>query len=328
MIILVYVDDLVLAAKERSTIDSFKTEFAKTFKIKDLGEIQKILGIRVIRDRKARTITLDQSQYLNGVLNDNSITTAKHKASTTPMNGYESLRPANDTDERTNTKAYQKTIGSLMYAMVHTRPDIAFALGKLSQYMSDPAQHHAHALKALLRYVRATVNRAIKFGAGGDVAIYSDADWAGDKSDRKSTTGSVCMHYGGAISWASKKQTSVATSSTESEYMALSVSAKQSQWISQVLHDMGYARCLGDNPSKVNIMGDNQGSIALTKNAHLHDRSKHIDICYHYTRDLAQRNRILVKYVPTADMIADGLTKPLAKFGFERFVKMLGMTDL
>ena len=195
-----------------------------------------------------------------------------------------------------------------MFAMILTRPDIAFTLGKLSQYMSDPAEHHGHALKGLMRYLKSTVKQKLRYGPGGaheHFVVYSDADWAGDKSDRKSVSGSVGMFYG-VISWSSKKQRSVATSSCESEYMALSTCAKQGQWIAQILRDLKLPKYIGENTDTVRMLGDNQGALALMKNPHLHEHSKHIDICYHYIRDLAEKGKVDVEYIPTAEMIADG----------------------
>ena len=133
------------------------------------------------------------------------------------------------------------------------------------------------------------------------------------------------MLYGGPISWGSRKQTSVATSSTESEYIAMSSCAKQSQWIAQILRDMGFPRFIGNNPYIVQIKGDNQGALALVKNPHLHERSKHIDIQYHHIRDLEARKRIAVSYIPTTDMVADGMTKPLDRIAFQRFKDLMRM---
>jgi hypothetical protein len=326
LIILLYVDDLPVAAKHIKDILWFKSAFSKSFKIKDLGELQMILGMRVVRDRQARSLTVDQSQYLQKALND--FPYSKHSAQAIPISGYESLYPAGPNDIRINRRDYQKTIGTLMYAMVHTRPDICFALGKLSQYMSDPAEHHGKALKSLQRYLRSSLNTAIQYGHGDQNAHgligYTDADWAGDKATRKSTSGYVFMLGGGPVSWRSRKQTAVATSSTESEYVALSAAAKQAVWINQVLIDMGYTQYV-DSSHGVDIRGDNQGSLALVKNPHLHERSKHIDICYHNSRDLQKRGKIQTSYVPTADMVADGFTKPLARVQFARFVSMLSL---
>jgi len=160
-----------------------------------------------------------------------------------------------------------------MYGMVFTRPDIDFPTGKLSQYLNEPADCHGTGLKALLRYIGWTTNLQIHHGptAKGHLTLYSDADWAGDRTDCKSTSGHVAMLYRGPISWGSRKQTSVATSSTKSEYIAMSSCAKQSQWIVQVLKDMGFPRYIGKHPYVAQIKGDNQGALALVKNPHLHE---------------------------------------------------------
>lgn len=259
------------------------------------------------------------------------------------MNGYESLHPAGPDDQRIDQRDYQHVIGSLMYAAIHTRPDIAFALGRLSQYLSDPAEHHGRALKSLLRYVRSTVDLGLMFGNSGSSHLvgYSDSDYAMDRLDRKSILGYVYMFAGGPISWTSRKQKSVATSTTEAEYMALSSCAKEGLWITQLLKDLGYSGYLGQNPDRVDIMesirhshdspmqlkGDNQAALTLVKDAHIHERSKHIDVAYHHIRDLHQKNQIRVEFVPTQDMVADGLTKPLPKPNFKRFIAQLGLED-
>jgi hypothetical protein len=131
--------------------------------------------------------------------------------------------------------------------------------------------------------------------------LTSDADWASDKSDRKRISGSVAMFYGGPISWSSKKQKAVSTSSCESEYIALSACTKQGQWLAQLLRVMRRNKYSGLVTNMVHMLGDNMGAIALTKNRHLNERSKHIDICHHYVRDLARNVRLQVTYVPTAD---------------------------
>jgi hypothetical protein len=326
--ILVYVDDVLAAAKEQSQTEWFWKKLSGRFNAKNLGEVHKVLGVRVTRDRKHRTIFLDQEQYLRAVLDKFGMSSKKHKDRKIPSADYTSFRPTTDNDTRINMTEYQQGIGSLMFAMVLTRPDIAFTLGKLSQYMSDPAEHHGHALKNLLRYLRSTVTMKLRYGPGGvhsQFVVYSDADWASDTVDRKSVSGSTAMFYGGPITWSSKKQRSVATSSCESEYIALSTCCKQGQWIAQVFRDLGFPKYIGKDTNKVQMMGDNQGAIALTKNPHLHERSKHIDVCYHFVRDLAEQGRLDVAYVPTADMVADGMTKPLQRVAFERFKNQLGV---
>ncbi|KAI0993914.1 hypothetical protein K3495_g14270, partial [Podosphaera aphanis] len=328
--LLVYVDDISAAATSTKQLNWFFEKHSSRFNAKNLGEIEKILGMRVTRDRKSRTIFLDQEQYLRSVLEKFGMTASKFKAKRIPAADYESLRPASDKDKRINITEYQQGIGSLMFAMVLTRPDIAFILGKLSQYMSDPVEHHGHALKELFRYLRSTLSHKLRYGPGGvydHFVVYSDADWASDKSDRKSVWGSVAMFYGGPVSWSSKKQRSVATSSCESEYMALSACAKQGQWIAQVFRDLGSPSYVGANPQLVHMFGDNQGALALVKNPHLHERSKHIDVCHHQIRDLHERRKLELSYIPTSEMVADGMTKPLMRIKFENFKSQIGLVD-
>jgi hypothetical protein len=212
--------------------------------------------------------------------------------------------------------------------MIYTRPDIAFTTGRLSQFLKALVQRHLGGVKELFRYISSTISQRIRYSPSinRDLILYTDTDWAGDKSDRKSTSGFVAMLYRGPVSWASRKQTSVATSSTESEYIALSTRAKQAVWIGQVIRDMGFPGYIGSDLNNVSIKGDNQGSLALVKNPHLHERSKHIDIQYHYIRDLEEKGRINVSYIPTTDMVADGLTKPLKRVAFGRFRELLGIT--
>ena len=236
-----------------------------------------------------------------------------------------------------------------MYTAILTRPDIQFPLNRLSQYMSDPAEHHSSALKTLLHYVRSTINLGIVFrgnrsSESSNLVAYSDSDYAADKLNRKSILGYALKLADAPIAWMSRKQASVATSTTEAEYMALSTCAKECLWIVQLLRDMNLTKYLGDSLNRVDIKenskhkadsptqlipacfkGDNQASLTLVKEPHIHERSKHIDVAYHHVRDLYVKNQIRVDFVPSHEMVADGLTKPLPKEAFKRFVSQLGL---
>ncbi|KAI0992387.1 hypothetical protein K3495_g15798, partial [Podosphaera aphanis] len=329
--LLVYVDDIASAAEKRQDIDWFSDILSARFNAKSLGEISKILGVRITRDRRNRTVFLDQEQYLSTTLDMFGFPKEKYQAKKIPVADYEHLRPTSETDERINTSEYQHVVGKLMYAMILTRPDIAFVLGRLAQHMSNPALHHGHAIKSLMRYLRSTVKQRLRYGPGGahedEFGIYTDADWAGDKYDRKSISGGVGMFYGGPYSWASKKQSSVSTSSTESEYISQAMYAKQGLWTAQLFRDLGLPQAISKNRRTVQMYGDNQGALALVKNPHLHARSKHIDVSYHFIRDLAEKRMLQITYVPTTEMIADGMTKPLARMTFERFKRLLGLVE-
>jgi hypothetical protein len=341
IMLLVYVDDIVVASRDAVQIEWFYDQLSSRFNTKNLGEISKILGIRIIRDRKSCTLTMDQEEYLDAMLNKFGITHAQYHPKKIPVADYNCLRPANDDDELINVNEYQQAIGSTIHPMVYTRPDIAFALGRLSQYMAKPAKHHGIALKNLMRYLRSTIKQKLRFGPGGaqtDIAkqyglpidivkVYTDADWASNRHDRKSISGGVATFYGGPISWASKKQNSVATSSAESEYIAMAMFTKQGRWIAQVLKDLGRSQYIGKNGDTIQMLGDNQGALALAKNPHLHERSKHIDICYHFIRDLTEKGKVVTSYINTVDMVADGMTKPAGRVVFERFKKLLGLME-
>lgn len=328
IILVVHVDDMAVAAPKLEDIKWFKSKLSGMFKIKDLGEIGKILGVRVTRNRMNRTLILDQAQYMEEVCKRSGVTTARKKPPPIPLNGFDKIQKATDDDERTDRHEYQQIIGGLLYGGLHTRPDIATAIGKLSQFLSDPTKAHAEALTELLHYVMGTLNWGIIFGEEDQkIKAYSDADWANDRIDRKSITGGVIMFNGGPLCWYSRKQKTVSTSSTEAEYIALASMAKQGQWLAQIVRDMGCGDRLGDSPEMVEMYGDNTGSLALVKNPHLHERSKHIDICHHYTRDLAEQGRLRITYVNTKDMVADGFTKPLKRPDFAKFVEQLGMVN-
>jgi hypothetical protein len=224
VILLVYVDDIAAAAKSKIQLQLFFETLSARLNSKNLRESEKILCARVPRDRKNRTLYIDQEQYPTTVLDSFGTTAEYDKAKKFAMADCELLPTAIEKNERINVSQYQQGIGSLLYAIVFTRPDIAFVLGKLSQFMSDLEKHHGQALKNLLRYLKSTIMQKLHFGPGGaydHMVIYSDADWASDKSDRKSISGSIAMFYGGPNSWSSKKHKAVSTSSCESEYVAL-----------------------------------------------------------------------------------------------------------
>lgn len=324
-----WVDDLVIAGPNILDIKDFKEKLAEIFKIKDLGEIKKILGLKVTRDRRSRVLYLDQTSYIDKMLNDLQMRHEPHHPVHIPINGYDALVPAILDDERVPDKVYRQFIGSITYVMANTRPDIAFATNKLAQFMADPAQYHLTAVKHLLRYLRSTKQMALRYGPEDpNLRGYSDADYGGDKVGRKSTIGNVFMLAGGAVSWLSRKQRSVATSTTEAEYIAMSTCAKHAVWLSQLLRDVRYAQYLGDNPWTVNLLGDNQSSIALIRDPQIHERSKHIQIAYHNVRDRQRRGEVNITYIPTDEMVADGLTKPLPVRLFAKQISSLGLCTI
>ena len=211
-----------------------------------------------------------------------------------------------------------------MYAMLGTRPDLAFAVASLSQFSSNPGQPHWDAIKHVLRYLRGTADHRLTYGSHTGTSLlfdgYCDSDWGSSKDDRRSVTGYAFMLGGGAVSWQSKKQPTVALSSVEAEYMAACQAAREALWWQKLLHELGVAR----HPTTV-IHSDSQGSIALSKNPEHHARSKHIDIRHHFIREQVAANHISLQYMPTEDMLADVMTKPLSRDQHNLLIRRLGV---
>ena len=205
--------------------------------------------------------------------------------------------------------------------MLGTRPDIGYAVIKLSQYSANPSPDHLKKALWIVRYLISTPKYKLVFdGSSSEGFItFADSDWASDPDDRKSHTGMIIKLASGPICWTSRKQKSTALSSTEAEYMALSDSSRQLIWIKSLLFELGF------DLSSLPLMGDNQGSIFLASNPIQEKRTKHIDIKYHFIREHVQSGKVDLYYVPTADNIADILTKNLAAVRFKRLRDNLGL---
>jgi hypothetical protein len=340
LIISLYVDDLLLAASSPAEMVKVKAQLRSLFEMEDLGEARYILGIQITRDRAARTLTICQSTYVQKVLTDFNMQDCA--PARTPM-AIGKLLPAADPDvpasdeqesnprlNEEGTKRYQSAVGSLMYASQGTRPDITFAVTALSQFNSKPTEAHWRAVKRVFRYLRGTTHYGLTYrgptpssgSASGTLTLrgYCDSDWAEDDTDRRSVTGYAFLLCGAPISWASRKQTTVAHSSTEAEYMAASDAAKEAVWWRSFLADLE----LGSSGATT-ILSDNQGSIKLSKNPESHRRTKHIDVRYHYIRERVNEGTLLLDYVSTKEMAADVLTKPLGHVQHAETIRLLGM---
>ena len=214
----------------------------------------------------------------------------------------------------------------MTYVTTATRPDLASAVSILSKYMSKPSKEHWQGVKRILRYIKGTINYGLIFKAEdnkGILAGYSDADWAGDIDTRRSTSWYVFQICGSTVSWCSKRQSSVSRSSTEAEYIALSMASQEAVWLSRLLKNVGVKQ---EEP--ILIYEDNQGAIELSRKPKFHNRTKHIDIAHHFIREKVKDKVIYVKYCETEQMLADIMTKPLSKVLFEKFRNKLGVEEV
>lgn len=219
---------------------------------------------------------------------------------------------------------YKEAVGSLLYLAMVTRPDIAYAVNAVSQYAETPSKERWNAVKRIIKYVKGTTGYGILFKPDKppNLKTYSDADFAGDKATRKSTSGSVIFVGETAVSWAARKEKSVALSTTESEFMAASDTAKEVVWLERLLKDL-----VSVSVSKPALLVDNQSAIKLIKNPEQHQRSKHIDVRFHFVRELYEKNVFNIEYVNTEFQIADICTKPLAKERYEKLRKSLVISE-
>ena len=323
-ILIVYVDDITLMGDSIEQIQLIKKQLANSFELTDLGEISYYLGLRITRDRTNRTISLDQEKYIQDILSRFQMSSCT-PANTPFASGTDLLAsssPAEDNDPSIVAN-YQSMVGSLMYAMIGSRPDISYAVSKLSQFSSNPTQQHVKAAKHVLRYLAATKHYSLHYGISDETIFFghSDSDWAGDKNDRHSTTGYVFLLAGGATCWASRRQPTVALSSTEAEYMAVTDASKHAIWLQTIFSDIGID---SDDPTPIHV--DNQGCIDLTSNPVHHKRTKHIDIRHHFIRECVEDKKVEVIKIPTGENIADALTKSLPLDKHVYFTGKMGLS--
>lgn len=272
------------------------------------------------RNGETGAITVSQSNYINELLKQHGMINCRPAA--TQLEAKFQVKCNKENCKKVDQTKYQSLIGSLMYLAISTRPDILHAVSKLSQRNKDPHIEHETGAKHILRYLNKTSNYKLHyFKTGNPIECYADADWGGDTTDRKSYTGYAFILAGSVFSWQSKKQTTVALSSTEAEYMAISAAAKEATYLRKLMQEIG----IDTNNAPIKINGDNLSAQQLVRNPVYHARSKHIDIKYHHIREVLNSKQITIHYVPTNDMIADILTKNLEKCKHQKFVKLLGL---
>jgi len=323
-IIGVHVDDLTIATSHNN-LTRVKDELKSCFEMTDLGECQQIVGIEMRRDRGSKTIGLFQSQYIDTILTRFGMENSK--LASTPLDPNVKLIPRSGSEQDPKMKGvpYQEAIGSLMYAALGTRPDISFAVQHLSQFSSNPSPAHWTAVKRVLRYLNNTRDFGIIFDGNSDHILtgYTDSDWGSNLADRKSISGYI-FHFNGPVSWNSKKQPTVALSSMEAEYIAISHATREAVWLRHALSTLGFPQT---SPSELNA--DNQAALSFSNDEDSHRRTKHIDIRHHFVREKVTAGEITTNYVPSKDNCADLLTKPFPATRHWDLMAQIGMaTDL
>jgi transposase InsO family protein len=328
IIIILYVDDTLHFTNNIRSLRQIQEQLSRRFEMTFIGDAEFILGLQITRDRINRTIQLSQTSYINEIVRRFGLQDANAVSTPLPT----STRLTRDMSPQTSQEIasmrdvpYLRAIGSIMYAMLGTRPDIAYAVGVLSQYGSNPGPEHWAALKRVIRYLKGTAHFALQYGGaenGLELVGWTDSDWASDLDTRRSIAGFTLDLNGGSISWSSKKQPTVALSTVEAEYMATTQATREAIWLRSLLTD------LGSPPTAATIVhADNQGSISLARNPVNHARTKHIDIRYHFIRERIESGEIDLRYVSTADQVADILTKALPKDKHWKLMRLMGLVE-
>ena len=313
----IYVDDIIFGSTNQKSCEEFSRVMTQKFEMSMMGELNYFLGFQVKQLKDGTFIS--QTKYTQDLLKRFGMKDAK--PAKTPM-GTDGHTDLNKGGKSVDQKAYRSMIGSLLY-LCASRPDIMLSVCMCARFQSDPKECHLVAVKRILRYLVATPCFGLWYPKGStfDLVGYSDSDYAGCKVDRKSTSG-TCQFLGRSlVSWNSKKQTSVALSTAEAEYVAAGQCCAQLLWMRQTLRDFGY------NLSKVPLLCDNESAIRMAENPVEHSRTKHIDIRHHFLRDHQQKGDIEVFHVSTENQLADIFTKPLDEKTFCRLRSELNVLD-
>ncbi|KAH9651061.1 hypothetical protein KPL70_026606 [Citrus sinensis] len=321
--LLLYVDDMLIASKYKSEIERLKNLLKAEFEMKDLGNAKRILGMDIIRDRSAGTLFLSQEKYIKKVLERFEMQDCKPVQTPLGPQFKLSAAPTSEDESQMNEFPYAQAVGSLMYAMVCTRSDIAYAVSVVSRYLSCPGKVHWNAVKWIMRYLKGSSTCGLLYRKTKsdkiEVMGFVDSDFAGDLDKRKSTSGYMFVLNSCLISWKSSLQSVVALSSTEAEFIATTEAVKEAMWLRGLLNELWLSQ------KTVQVFCDNQSAIHLVKNQMYHERTKHIDVKLQFIRDEVGKGTVVVSKIHTSVNPADALTKSLPTTKFEFCVNLMGI---
>ncbi|WZY77861.1 hypothetical protein YC2023_024245 [Brassica napus] len=323
IVILVYVDDLIITGSDKAGIQATKEFLKSVFDIKDLGEMKYFLGIEICRSKEG--LFMSQRKYTMDMLKETDVLGGK--IAKTPLEeGYKVLREGEVEEKQLfeDPKLYRKMVGKLIYLTI-TRPDICFAVNQVSQHMQAPKVHHWKMVDRILRYLSGTSGQGVWMGCNGSTEVvgYCDADWAGDRVDRRSTTGYCTFIGGNLVTWKSKKQKVISCSSAEAEYRAMLKLTNELVWIKGILKHLEI-----EQSTPMTMHCDNQAAIHIASNSVFHERTKHIEVDCHKVRQMIILGVILPCYTRSEDQLADVFTKAARLKTMESIISRLGLIDL
>jgi Reverse transcriptase (RNA-dependent DNA polymerase) len=319
VVLIIYVDDMIITENDKEEMKRLEDRLCREFEMKNLGGLKYFLGIEVTRNKEG--IFLSQRKYILDLLTE--IGMLECKPVDTPMVPNIKLEAYTD-HTPTNIERYQKLVGKLIY-LSHTRPDIAYAVSVVSQFMHSPKEEHLEAVMRIIRYLKGTPGKGIVFRKNShlQVVAYSDADWAGCVIDRRSTAGYFTFVGGNLVTWKSKKQNVVSLSSAESEFRGMVKAICELLWIRKFLTELGF-----EPKSEMKLFCDNKAAIDISHNPVQHDRTKYIEIDRHFIKEKLEARIISMPFVRSNEQLADVLTKPVSSKIFNESIDKLKMKDI
>ena len=321
MFVLVYVDDIIVASSTEKATTALLKDLNKEFALKDLGDLHYFLGIEVTK--VSNGIILTQEKYANDLLK--RVNMSNCKPVSTPLSVSEKLTLYEGSPLGPNDATqYRSIVGALQYLTL-TRPDIAYSVNKVCQFLHAPTTSHWTAVKRILRYLNQCTSLGLNIHKSASTLVhgYSDADWAGSIDDRKSTGGFAIFVGSNLVSWSARKQSTVSRSSTEAEYKAVANTTAELMRVQTLLRELGI-----ESPKAVKIWCDNLGAKYLSANPVFHARTKHIEVDYHFVRERVSHKLLKIDFVPSGDQVANGFTKSLSVRLLENFKHNLNLTRL
>jgi hypothetical protein len=317
---LIYVDDIIIVSSSSAATDKLIKNLATEFALKDLGTLNYFLGIEVVPQQKG--VVLSQRRYAQELLLKAKMD--KCKPISTPMAASEKISRDDGTFLKGEEQLqYRSIVGGLQYLTI-TRPDLSFAVNRVCQFIQAPTDVHWGAVKRILRFLKGTAGHGLKIqrSTNDTLNAFSDADWAGSPEDRRSTSGFAVMMGQNLVSWSSRKQQTVSRSSTEAEYKAIANVTAEIIWLQSLLKELGIYQA-----TPPVLWCDNLGATYLTANPVFHARTKHIEVDFHFVRELVARQALKVKHISSKDQLADIFTKALPKAPFHKILNNLNLVQ-
>ncbi|WJZ83312.1 hypothetical protein VitviT2T_003004 [Vitis vinifera] len=318
--LIVYVDDMVVIGNDPEERQALQNYLSREFEMKDLGPLKYFLGIEV--SRSSEGIFLSQRKYALDLLQETGMSGCQPV--NTPIE--EGLKLCVEPNQvSTDKERYQRLVGRLMY-LAHTRPDLAYALSVVSQYMHNRGEQHMNAVMRILRYLKNAPRKGILFAKNIDhqsIEVYTDADWAGAVDDRRSTSGYFTFVGGNLVTWKSKKQNVVARSSAEAEFRGMALGLCEALWLRLLLQDLGY---LSRQP--IRLFCDNKAACDIAHNPVQHDRTKHVEVDRFFIKEKLDAKIVELPKIRLEDQLADILTKAVSSQVFSKILDKLGMCDI